>query len=284
MVSTTPSDHSRHRSMPAAPHVPLGIPTRHVVGGRSLRVWLPQRTEAVARRRHPVLYLLDGQNVFDDASAFAGRGWNADATAQRLVDRGSIEAPILVGVDNADGRRTTELTPWPWRGRGGGAAFFARQLLDAIVPFVDAHYPTRPEGAARAIGGASLGGLFALHLALSRPDVFGGCAALSPSLWWADGALSSALAALPHKRPVRIWLDAGRREAMPLQQAVRAMAELLLSKGWQKHRQAARADLRHVEVKAGRHDEASWGKRLDRVLKFLFPSPKALSVRRRGDR
>ena len=72
MVSTTPSDHSRHRSMPAAPHVPLGIPTRHVVGGRSLRVWLPQRTEAVARRRHPVLYLLDGQNVVPQAALALG--------------------------------------------------------------------------------------------------------------------------------------------------------------------------------------------------------------------
>jgi predicted alpha/beta superfamily hydrolase len=270
--------------MPAAPRIPLSMPTRHVVGGRSLRVWVPHQTEATARPRHPVLYLLDGQNVFDDAHAFAGRGWNADATAQRLVDRDRIEAPILVGIDNADGRRTSELTPWPWRGRGGGAASFARLLLDAIVPFVDAHYPTRAERAARAIGGASLGGLFALHLALSRPDVFGGCAALSPSLWWADGALPAALAALPHKRPVRIWLDAGRREAMPMQQGVRAVAELLLAKGWQKHRQAARADLRHVEVKGGRHDEASWGKRFDRVLKFLFPPSKAPAVRRRGGR
>jgi predicted alpha/beta superfamily hydrolase len=120
-------------------------------------------------------------------------------------------------------------------------------------------------------GGASLGGLFALHTAVARPDVFGGCAALSPSLWWADDALFAALATLPGKRPVRIWLDAGKREAKPLQQGVRAAAELLLAKGWHQHRKAARADLRHVEVPGGRHDEASWGRRCDRVLKFLFP-------------
>lgn len=268
--------------MLAAPHVHFCLPSRHRIAGRALRVWLPRTANGSPPHRHPVLYLLDGQNVFDDEHAFAGRGWRVHATAQRLVDRGSIVAPILVGIDHDAGHRTAELTPWSWHGRGGGGAAFAQQLLDTIVPFVDAHYPTRPEHTARAIGGASLGGLFALHLALSRPDVFGGCAALSPSLWWADGALPAAIAKLPHRRPVRIWLDAGKREAKPLRQSVRTTVELLLSKGWQRHRQAARADLRHVEQAGGRHDEASWGGRMDRVLKFLFPPPKAPRRRRRA--
>jgi predicted alpha/beta superfamily hydrolase len=267
--------------MLATPRLHFCQHSRHRVDGRTVRVWLPHQAALAATARHPVLYLLDGQNVFDDAHAFTGRGWNIHATAQGLVDGGKIEAPILVGIDNTDGRRTTELTPWAWHGRGGGAMAFAQLLTRTIVPFVDAHYPTRPQAAARAIAGASLGGLFALHTALARPDVFGGCAALSPSLWWADDALLAALATLPSRRPVRIWLDAGKREAKQLQQGVRAAAELLLAKGWHKHRQAARADLRHVEVKGGRHDEASWGRRCDRVLKFLFPARPAASAPRR---
>lgn len=257
--------------MLAAPRLHFCLHAHHRIAGRVIRVWVPHHPSAAAAHRHPVLYLLDGQNVFDDDHAFAGRGWNVHATAQRLVDRGQIEAPILVGIDHAAGQRTTELTPWAWHGRGGGAVAFAQQLTQLIVPWVDAHYATRPEHAARAIAGASLGGLFALHTALARPDVFGACAALSPSLWWADDALLAALAMLPSRRPVRVWLDAGKREAPPLRQTVRAAAELLLAKGWHKHRQAARADLRHVEVTGGRHDEASWGQRFDRVLRFLFP-------------
>jgi predicted alpha/beta superfamily hydrolase len=246
-------------------------PNLHVAAGRPFRVWCP--TGAAAGHRHPVLYLLDGQNVFDDDAAFAGRGWRAHATTQDLADRRRIDAPILVAVDTSTGHRTADLTPWPWRGRGGRGALLAQLLLQSIVPFVDAHYPTRPAAAARGIGGASLGGLFALHLALVRPDVFGACAALSPSLWWADDALPRALAQLPGKRPVRVWIDAGAAEPSPLQQSARAAAASLQAKGWQKHRHASRADLRHTLVRGGRHDEASWGRRFDRVLRFLFPPP-----------
>lgn len=250
--------------------------SRHHVAGRAVRVWLPHVDGSERNRRFPVLYLQDGQNVFGRSEGPGGT-WNVDATAQRLIDARKVEPMILVAVDHAGVHRTDDYTPEPWGPRGGHADDFGGMLVDEIKPFVDAQYPTRPEREATAIAGSSLGGLFALHMALARPDVFGAVAALSPTTWWAHGALLRRIAALPGRLPVRIWIDAGKREAPPLRQGVRAVAELLRAKGWRKHRIARRADLRHVEVARGRHDEAAWGGRFDRVLKFLFPRPKRSS-------
>lgn len=245
--------------------------SRHHVAGRALRVWLPALPARAPGLRLPVVYLLDGQNVFDGDTAFAGIGWQANTTTQRLVDGGSITPPILVAIDNAGAHRLDEFTPDAWHGRGGHAAAFGHELLSTIVPFVDAHYPTRAEPAARAVVGASLGGLFALHVTLAHPEVFGAVGALSPSTWWADGALQRHLEHLPERAPVRVWIDVGKRESPSHRRSVRDLAELLASKGWQKHRVAKHASLRHVEIAGGRHDEASWGKRFGRVLKFLLP-------------
>ncbi|MBX3462242.1 MAG: alpha/beta hydrolase [Planctomycetes bacterium] len=257
----------------SALHVHAVSGARFGVASRAVRVWLPPGYADDRTRRYPVLYLMDGQNVFDPATAFAGVAWSAGATAARLIAQRRIEPLILVGVDNAGAQRTDDFTPVPWRGRGGGADAFGRLLTEAIKPWIDAHYRTRPERTATGLAGASLGGLFALAVALARPDVFGRVAALSPTLWWADGALLRAIAGLRTRPDVRLWLDVGRREAPALRQHVRAAQELLLAKGWQLHRNAHRATLRHAEVARGRHDEASWGRRFDRVLRFLFPPP-----------
>lgn len=246
---------------------------------RAVRIWLPPAYEHQPGRRFPVLYLMDGQNVFDGPTAVGGPGWRAGATVQRLIAAQRLQPLLLVAVDHGGPWRTDEYTPVPWHGRGGGAGAFGSLVADVVVPFVDANYRTQREPAARAIAGSSLGGLFALQLALWRPDLFGGAAALSPTVWWGEGALLRSLAALPGRLPVRIWLDAGQREGRHLRQHVRATAELLASKGWVRHRQAAQATLRHVEVPRAGHSEADWGRRLDRVLKFLFPP--APRVRRR---
>ena len=245
--------------------------SRHGVAGRHVRVWLPESYDDDDAARFPVLYLQDGQNVFTPETAFLGVAWRAGETAQRLIDRRRIEPLILVGVDNSGAHRTDDYTPIASGGRGGHATDFGRMLTDEIKPWIDAHYRTGREREHTAIAGSSLGGLFALHMALSRPDVFSRAAALSPTVWWGEGEIVRRIAALRERPDVRLWIDIGKREAPPLRKQVKALQQLLADKGWKKSRLTKRATLRHSEIARGRHDEASWGKRFDRVLKFLFP-------------
>jgi predicted alpha/beta superfamily hydrolase len=240
--------------------------------GRMLRVWTPAGYDDEPERRFPVVYLQDGQNVLDDATAFAGHGWRLHATAQRLINQGKLPPLLLVAVHNAGAHRTEDYTPVPWHGRGGHADLYADQLLEVIKPFVDQRYRTLPGPEHTALVGASLGGLFALCAGLRLSHVFGQIGALSPSVFWADGHLLR-IAGRRKQLPLRIWLDAGKRETPALRSAVRALAVLLESQGYTKHRSAPKASLRYTEIAGAGHDEASWGKRGDRVLKFLFPLP-----------
>ena len=248
---------------------------------RQLRVWLPHGYDE-STQRYPVLYLLDGQNLFGAKTAFGGVSWRAATTAQRLIDGGRMAPVILVGLDNAGAGRTDEYTQVAWRGRGGGSDAFARLLVDKIKPFVDRHYRTLPGHATTAVGGSSLGGLASLVLGLERPDVFGHVMAMSPTVLWGNGHLLRHVAALPRRLPVRIWLDAGKQETAKMRQGTQELAKLLVAKGWKKHRTARLASLRQIEVPKSRHDEASWGRRLDRALPFLFPPPPKRASRKKN--
>ena len=141
-----------------------------VLGGtRRVWVYLPPGYRREPERRYPVLYLQDGQNVFDGATAFiAGREWEVDEAAQRLIDEGRVEPLIVVAIDNAGARRLLEYTPTRDARVGGGIGTYARMLLGELKPWVDARYRTRPERETTGIGGSSLGGLAALSIGLSR--------------------------------------------------------------------------------------------------------------------
>lgn len=271
--TTTPtaveSDPGHGVSSPLALHRSHGLPPH--IAPRWLRIWLPPRYAAEHARRYPVVYLQDGQNLFDDAEAFGGVSWRLGDTATRLIARRKIAPCILVGIDNVGAHRLDDYTPVPMHGRGGHADDYGRLLLTQIKPFVDHRYRTLPDAAHTAIAGASLGGLCALHLALRHPHVFGHAAALSPTLAWGHDWLPRTLNRLPARLPVRIWIDAGKREPPELRRQLRRLRELLQDRGWRVHRQARRADLRCPEIAGGRHDERSWGDRMHRVLQFLLP-------------
>jgi hypothetical protein len=142
-----------------------------ILGGKR-RIWvcLPPSYDSDPERRFPVLYLQDGQNVFDGATAFlAGHEWEADETAERLIEQGRIEPLIIVAVDNAGARRVDEYTPAPdARDHGGGADLYGRMLVEELKPWVDQTWRTRADREDTGIGGSSLGALVSLWVGLSR--------------------------------------------------------------------------------------------------------------------
>lgn len=235
---------------------------------RDVHVYLPPGYDRDPERRYPVLYLHDGQNVFDRATSYAGEEWGVDETAEQLITAGEMRPAIIVAIDHAGHDRADELAPTrdDARGAGGGADAYGSFLLDELKPFVDARYRTRQAADDTALGGSSLGGLVTLHLGLTRPDAFGALVVMSPSLWWDRRSILARVAALPARLPWRIWLDCGTHEGRDTLRNVRALRALLLQKGWEGGR-----DLRYVEARNATHSEAAWAARIPDALRYVFP-------------
>jgi predicted alpha/beta superfamily hydrolase len=233
---------------------------------RDITVWLPPQYETATDQRFPVLYLHDGQNLFDPAEAFAGQHWRVGETAQALIVAGRIEPVLIVGVANAGHRRIQEYTPTHDRRRGGGAAeAYGRLMIEELKPFIDQTYRTRPDAAHTGLGGSSLGGLVSLYLGLKRPDVFTRLAVMSPSVWWDRRVILRHVREARPKPPLRIWVDIGTREGRHHVDNTRLLKAGLLNAGWREDE-----DLHYEEVEGGTHSEAAWAERFGRVLEWLF--------------
>jgi predicted alpha/beta superfamily hydrolase len=236
---------------------------------RTVLVYLPPGYRPRAARRYPVLYLQDGQNVFDKATSF-GDEWRVDKSAQRLIEAGEIEPLIVVAVYNTGEHRVDEYTPTKVPDKGGGsAARYGRMLVEELKPLIDRKYKTLPSGATTGLGGSSLGGLLTLHLGLKYPTVFNRLAVLSPSVWWDNRFILREVETLTAKLPLRIWLDVGTAEGPEVVADARRLRDVLLAKGW-----VAEHDLRYLEAEGAQHNEQSWGARVGNVLKFLYPAPR----------
>jgi enterochelin esterase-like enzyme len=245
------------------------FPSRFLRNRRDLIVYLPPGYHEQHGRTYPVLYLHDGQNLFDGATSFIpGMDWHVGQTADHLIHEGQVEPLIIVGIYNAGKQRLGEYTPTRAPKLGGGRANrYAKFLLEEVRPFVQQQYRAA-EGAERTgIGGSSLGGLVSLYLGLKLPKVFGRIAALSPSVWWNERVILRFAAAAPvHPHP-RIWLDAGTREGGRTVEDVERFRDLLLGKGWQLER-----DLHYERIEGAEHNEAAWARRVGPFLQFLFPA------------
>lgn len=243
---------------------------------RDLLVLLPL-SYGEGARRYPVLYFQDGQNLFDEHTAFAGE-WHLERALLDLGPRG--REAIAVGVPNSGAGRIDEYSPFHQRGLGGGgAAEYLRYLLETVRPLVEASFRTVPGPDANGVFGSSLGGLFALYAFFERPDVFGRCGAMSPSLQWARWAPLVYLATRRPGAAGRLYLDAGDREGGPsllsrltgehfprrylrgLRRAHRLLRDLGYRDG---------VDLEYVEAPDGEHSEADWAARLPAALDFLL--------------
>ncbi len=234
---------------------------------RDVLVYLPPDYEDAARR-FPVLYLNDGQNLFDATTAFNGVEWGVDETAQRLILSGRIEPLIIVGIYNTGADRIDEYTPTvdSRQKRGGKANLYGRFLTEELKPFIDHRYRTLTGPEFTGLGGSSLGGLLTLYLGLKYPNVFSRLMAMSPSVWWDHWWILKFVQQLRAKPTTRIWLDIGTKEGKFTPGVVRQLRDLLLLRGWRLD-----ADLKFMEIRGGQHTEAAWAKRVEPALRFLFP-------------
>ena len=241
---------------------------------RFLRVWLPPGYEDVGNsaRHYPVLYLNDGQNLFEASTAFGGVEWQVDETADRLIREGAVPPMIVVGIDNTGKDRLREYMPHrsmhPMMVRAQGK-HYPDFLMKEVMPFVEGKYrvATSPENT--GLGGSSLGALIALYTAMVRPAVFGRLLLESPSLW-ASNRQTIKESRLVRVWPERIFLGVGTAEAGSAERSrtvvddVRELAAIL--------RRAVLSEkrLRLVINEGAGHTEAAWAERFPEALRFLF--------------
>lgn len=248
----------------AQPNVHV-LPTPFVIPGldreRTVRLYLPPGYEG-SRRRYPVLYMHDGQNLFDDATAYAGE-WGVDETLNALAQEGGPEL-IVVGIDNGGVERMRELNPWdnPAWGKGEGEAYLAF-LVEVLKPWVDRHYRTRPDPRHTAIMGSSMGGLISGYAISRYPEVFGGAGIFSPAYWVAPQVFDYT-ASHPPRLTARLYFYAGGSENEVMLPDMKRMVELVRRAGLPPRNLAVAVD------PVGRHNEAAWRAEFPRAVTWLF--------------
>ena len=248
-----------------------GFHSRFLSNDRDLTVYLPPGYDPQSGRRYPVLYMHDGQNLFDPDAAFKkGEPWRVGDTATNLIEAKRIEPLIVVGIANTGTRRLDEYTPTYDRRRGGGgeADNYGRLIVEELKPFVDATYRTHRDPSQTAMAGSSLGGLVTLYLGLKHPNVFSRLGVLSPSVWWDRRVVLRTVRDARPKPALRIWTDMGLREGRRHVENARLLRAGLVNAGW-----IEGEDLHYEEVEGGMHSESSWGARFGRVLEWLFSRP-----------
>jgi predicted alpha/beta superfamily hydrolase len=252
------------------------FPSKILGNRRDVLVYLPPGYGRFSRRRYPVLYLHDGQNVFDAATSFAGVEWGVDETAQRLIGEGLIEPLIIVAVFNmgedriheyAHTRGVYDHTSERKKRSRGLARQYGDFLINELKPYIDRKYRTKRRAEFTALGGSSLGGLVTLAIGILYPQAFTRLIVMSPSLWWDDFSIYRLVDSINHKPPLKIWLDTGTNE--PGWEQVRELRDRLAKKGWKVF-----DDLRYLEVKGADHSEGAWAARVDPALRFLFSPPR----------
>ena len=244
--------------------------TSRILGnGRQITIYLPAGYDESGDRRYPVLYMHDGQNLFEPQRAFIpGQHWHLSEAADEAIGQRAANPVIIVGLDNGGAARIDEYTPTrdPKKHAGGRAEDHARMIIEEVKPMIDERYRTETDPAATGVGGSSLGGLVSIHLALAHPDVFGRVAALSPSVWWHNQAILKEVDAFARDVKPRIWVDVGGREGPEALNGARVLRDRLRERGWTDE------NFRYHEDRRGDHSERAWAARARMMLEFLYPA------------
>ncbi len=250
------------------------IYSRALAGSRDLLIWLPPGYSTDGTRRHPVIVLHDGANVFDPETAFGGVDWAADEWVIHLSGQGVLAESIVVGICHPEGFpghsdasfRDSDLSP-----ELAGAAY-AQFVVADVIPHMDSRYRTNATPSARVLGGAGLGALLTFYVALHHPGVFGNFACLSGNFGDVSQSRDSqvgelrALAATPALGSgVRMYFDYdGDYDGQDNEAHHLELARLLGAQGWTREREFTIRKLAEA-----RHDELSWRQRLGDALRFL---------------
>ncbi|RAK04144.1 putative alpha/beta superfamily hydrolase [Halanaerobium saccharolyticum] len=236
---------------------------------RKIRIYLPPSYSTEKNRNYPVLYIHDGQNVFEGKKSYSGESWNLHQKAEQLIKENLIEEIIIVAVDNMEEERLSEYAHQDGffegekvKGRGFDyEKFFIRELM----PFIGQHYRIKKGSENTALMGSSMGGLVTFNIGLRRSDLFSKLAVMSPSFWWGKSSPSEKINSYNYKNlNSQIWLDTGEAEGKFMSFTENVISEL-------KHlKNNFSLDLIYYQVPEAIHSETAWASRVHCPLLYFY--------------
>lgn len=233
--------------------------------GRTRRIWvyLPPDYEE-SSKNYPVLYMHDGQNLFDTQTSFAGE-WEVDETLNKLAEQG-YEVPIVVGIDNGGTYRIPEYTPWVNPSYGGGeGSEYIDFIVETLKPYIDANYRTLPGQNNTGIMGSSLGGLISHYGAIKYQNVFGKAGLFSPSYWFSD-SIWAFTNENGKQNSMRIYQMIGQLEGSQSVANMLQMETVLIENGFTSDEVISKV------IPNGEHNEALWREQFEEAYLWLFVS------------
>ncbi len=241
--------------------LPTNIEIPQLNRKRTIRMYFPPNYSS--GKRFPVIYMHDGQNLFDDATAFSGE-WNVDETLDSLYTYYGFSC-IVVGIYHGDKERVNEMSPWVNDSLkvGGDGDKYAKFIIKTLKPFIDSHFRTLPDRENTAIMGSSMGGLISLYMALEYQDVFGKAGVFSPSFWFSPKAYEQ-IQKFNQKKYQRLYLLSGAKEGFSVVGNTLRADSLLRSVGFDENYMRCKIS------KDGQHSEWFWSREFGDAIKFLF--------------
>lgn len=236
---------------------------------RGVWVYLPPTYLENSRATFPVLYMHDGQNLFDGAQAFGGNEWRVDETFDAASEDGSIREAVVIGIESTADRMGEYTLP----GTGGGKGdLYTQMIATEVKPMVDAELRTRKDRVSTSMMGSSLGGLISLYAGVHHADLFGQIGAMSPSTWWNSTQILGEVATLPSQpsRPLLFYVDSGDSGLSNDDVTNTAnLAAALRTAGY-----VDNTTLKYVVQPGAQHSEVYWAERLPAALAFMLgPRP-----------
>ncbi len=222
---------------------------------RDVFVWLPPTYLTFSRKRYPVLYMQDGQNLMDPAASFSGTDWQVDETVSRLIKTGRMQEIIIVGINNTEDR----LEEYSDSEKGSN---YMKFMIEELKPFIDSNYNTIPDARNTAVMGSSMGGLISLLIVWRNPAVFSMAGCMSSSFYYDNDRIFKTIGESSKPKPgIKIYIDHGEDGLTRGQR----MFALLTEKGF-----LIGTNIDYFYAPKAEHNESAWAERLERPLMFFF--------------
>ena len=229
---------------------------------RRIWIYLPKDYET-SHKKYEVMYLQDAQNLFDDATSYAGE-WQVDETLNKIFEK-TGKSLIVVGIDNGGEKRIEELSPYKNAKYGGGNGDnYVKFIVETLKPFIDKNYRTKPQRKYTTIGGSSLGSLISVYAAVKYPETFGKVLAFSSAFWFNAKELNEFISSSKvNLKQQKYYFIQGKHEDEDMEEQTKRVIENLKSKNVKPKNIFLKID------EDGKHNEMYWRREFEGAVLWL---------------